>query len=702
MGRISRDAFAVDVETRRRWRHRVVHTLFGDRLGLIIFLASLSFVLFYWRVGVFITDNYAVGNTLANLAEGRLAIERTPYSLTLGAQPGLVEVDGVVYGRNYGHAAIAVPVLLILQGVSVVFDVSVFLAASWSLLVLELARQSGQLLDRQRLVGVLGSAVAGGTFLFNIVFSHSIGAKWLPFVTLQLVTALAAAFVGVTLYRLLARIHGHRVGATIGFAAVCATPLGFWATIPKRHLVTALAAVVVLATFYESRRATEARRALVLRACSYVSVALTTWIHAPEAFLLFVVLVPLDLVTARSNHPKTLLVIGVAFALAFTPFLATNLAISGNPVEPPRLQSPYDSGSDDEVSTPTPTDRSRIAGNQTASETAVTGTAAGARDNRTAEATQANDAVNGTRTSGSTNESRTTTAPTPPPNTAPPDDRSPSPIARVSGAIEDTFEDILQERRKGLGIAGGVSVIFSQPEQVYHTFVRSGRIPASAGVDYAVNQQEAIELTVLESAPIFATFLVLPVLFVSRLRTLFDGNGRHRLASALARPERQTDILAAAITIMYTITYLSLLPIHTQITVRYLIPAFAVMLYGVGRIPSLRRVLETDSPLLATIWAGGTGILTACFLIVNATLALALGEAMQMHAIAGLGCATLLGTWTIAASMMDRGSLRSGTVVLGLVLSVATSFLLLTGLVYFDYGTYAIPLGRVLMSLIPA
>jgi hypothetical protein len=67
-----------------------------------------------------------------------------------------------------------------------------------------------------------------------------------------------------------------------------ATPLGFWASLPKRHSVTALVVVCVCYTLYRSREAESAIIARRFRALTYAWVGPITWVHAPEGFVLLV------------------------------------------------------------------------------------------------------------------------------------------------------------------------------------------------------------------------------------------------------------------------------------------------------------------------------------------------------------------------------------------------------------------------------
>ncbi|MEF8785938.1 MAG: hypothetical protein V5A45_08395, partial [Haloarculaceae archaeon] len=272
---------------------------FGDRLGLTLFLGAVLWCGALWRVGIFIQDTVTVANALANVADGHLAILDSPYALTLGEQPGLVEVDGQAYGRNYGHVLLALPLLWLLEVGSALVAPKLLLAGAWSLGLVAFTGQVGRLTGREQ-IAAIGSVGALLVFVGNVLSVTALPEGVLALVALQLSTIVAAAFIAVVLYRLVGRFHGRRMGVAAGVAVVVATPVGFWATIPKRHVVTAAAAVVALYCFAVSRDRTD-RRGTLSRACSYGVLGLLTTVHPFEAFFLFVVLAPVDLVTAPEN-----------------------------------------------------------------------------------------------------------------------------------------------------------------------------------------------------------------------------------------------------------------------------------------------------------------------------------------------------------------------------------------------------------------
>jgi len=683
--------------------NRVGRAVFGDRVGLVIFLAGLAFVTTYWRVGIFITDTYAIGNTLVNLADGSLAIKRLQDSLTLGSQPGLYFHDGAVYGRNYGHAYVSLPVLWLLDALSGIFDLRLVLAAGVSLLWIALFEQCGRVLGRHRQGVTAGSLIGVAVFLSNAFVAAPLAEKWYPIVALQTTTMIAAALVGVVLYRLLSHLYGRYVGFGIGLATVIATPVGFWASIPKRHVISALAVTVVVAAFYHARAVDSRRSALAARALSYATIALFAWVHAPEALVLLFVLGPLDLVTARSNHPRRLVVVGLVFLVALTPFMLTNHAISGNPMQPPRTFVGYydqvdlvetDSGSTGPIET----------GNETGlgGETADQG---GGTDAESRVVDQTTPQPNTTVAGPPTNTTNTTTAGQ--------DRSSPEPTGTADGegaggdsssfgiigtlisllsAIFDSAIAALQRAKTEFD--KGFAVV-TDPSRLYHLLIRSGR--ASEYVTYSINQQEAIELSVLETLPLLGALLsAIPAGF----KRLSGGLTIRELRDAAARPERQTDVLTLGIVAMFSLIYLPRLPGNTQITVRYLVPIMPLGMYGIARLVTVRSGVRSDwrslvGSYLGTLFVGGVSLFAA-----HNWLALTLGEAMQLHALLGLASAILLAIWSIAA-LFGTFPERYDAIVLTLPAALTTLFLLFTGLFYFQYADHALPLVRALTELIP-
>ena len=512
---------------------RLGRVLFGDRVGFVVFLAAVLWCVALWRIGIFITDTLTVANALANVADGHLAIRQTPYSLTIGSQPGIVQVGDTVFGRNYGHVLLAVPLVWLLEGLSLLFEPRVLLAGGWSLGLIVLAVQLKRLTGNAA-VATVGSGLALVVFLANVAVATPVPEALLALIGLQLSTILVAGLLASTMYRLVTRFHGRRVGVVAGVAVLVATPVGFWASIPKRHLITATVAVVALFCFAVSRDGT-GKRQLRARILSYVVIGLLTTVHPFEAFFLFVVLVPLDLLTAPSNRPRAVLAVAGVFFLSLLPFFVLNTLISGNPVKSPRLLSGY-AGSLD-VPTPTPPDEGGASGSGGGSS-GETGSTGGSGASGSGTGGSATGGASGTGGSGSTSSGI---------------------LAVVASYLAGFVSGMIGFVGEVVGLVSGmvgftVSVaeyavgwvdqslaVLSEPDRLSQTFVRSGQLPSAS---LAANDFEAVELTLLESFPLVAAFVWLPVSVVEHLRTAVADAG-------VTSPAQQTDLLAGGFAVVF-------------------------------------------------------------------------------------------------------------------------------------------------------
>ncbi|MEF8841532.1 MAG: hypothetical protein V5A62_07875 [Haloarculaceae archaeon] len=609
----------------------------ADHTALALFFGSLAFYTLYWRVDVFIVDTFAVANTVAALSRGSLAVDPIVFGPSGEAFPGLHAVDGRLYGRNYGHAAAAVPFLWALRALSAVVDVRVLLSGLWSLVVLGAAVGVGRAVGIERPARLVGSALALLLLGANLTGSEGLPPDSFPLIALGLTTMLSASLLAVVAYRLLRSVHGYRVGAFAGITTAIVGPVGFWAPIPKRHTVTALLALVGFYGFYRSRTALDAGRSRSMRAVPYAAAALTAWVSAPEGLALLAALVPIDLLTARENRPRTLALLGGAFLLALVPFLLTNAAISGSPLLPPRVLPDYvvavDSGS------------SAVG---TGSSTLANGPDPGSGAGDTAD--------------GST---------------------LPGVLAPLLGGVGTALDTFLTQLDRGVRAL--------EPRRLFHVLVRSGRVP---GVDYTRTGGHTVELTLLEAAPVVGGLLGVPAaLRAARLSV------RPAFGSLRRDPARATDLFAAGYVAAFGLLYLPRLPLHSTVTVRYLVPIVPFLVYGVCRLDPVHRVVGQEGERLAALAA----VLTLAG-VVLAAVALAgtgPGTAMQAHAVANLTVAGLFAAWLAAALRTDLDP-RLGAAVLALVLAAAVAFLLLSGVEYFGQDRqFALPVARAIEQLLP-
>ena len=646
----------------RRRRDRFFRAVFADHLGASVFLGALAFTAFYWRIGFFINDNWAIANAMVGVGDGQLAYTRNVYGGDAWDAPGTYVADGELYGRNYGHVLLSLPALWTLEFLSVVADLRIAIAGGWSLLLLALSATVGTVLDRRRPFVAVGSALALVAFSANAAVATPLDERWIPLLALQVTTMLAAAFVAVALYRTFRLFGDRRTGAFVGAVAVFATPVGFWASIPKRHAVTALFAVTALAAFAASRDADDDRLALACRVVPYAAVGLTAWVHAAEGLLLLVALLPADLVTARSNDRRSLAAVAVALGVSLLPFFLTNLAISGDPFRPPRLLRGYN-GETDLLA-----DR-YVDGGDSGID--------GSEPPDTGDGSDGHDADGGDGTDGVGDGFELTPL------------LSPAILIERLLSLSDSLFRRLS--RFEWFLSAGKTVLLEEPERLYHTFVRSGRVP---GVRHGLEDQESVNLTVLESAPVLGALAGLPAVAYRSLS-----------GSSVAHPrdwsaERQTDLFALGYVVLFTLFMMPRLPLYAQVTVRYLVPIVPFLLYGVGRTPAVGRVLRTAPRSFAWTYAGLVLIGGQLAVVALRVLAPSLGEAMQLFAVANLATAAAVVAWLLADAATSRADDRVGAAALAGTVAAGTLFLLLTGLVAFSYGDHALPLARALAEVI--
>jgi len=640
----------------RRLAHagrRLERGVFGDRWGLFVFLLALVVSGLIWRVGIFITDSYTVGNAFVALTEGHLDVRRIVYGESL-ATPGMHVVDGQLYGRNYGQLFLSLPAYWLLSGLSMLVDPRVLLAALWSLSVLGLGSVLGSLVQRGRMFTVAGSLLATGSFLANVAIATDFDTVYLPFAALQLTGIIAGGLVGVVLYRLCRRLQTARVGVAAGILGVLGTPVLLWAPIPKRHVFTTLFPLAAVTTLALSRaggpspKRSDARKRWT-HALAYGFVGATAWIHAAEGLLLFLVLLFTDLLTGETawRPGRTTAAILLVLGLSLVPLAATNAAISGDPFEPPRELPNYHG--QELVNT----DPSADAGGSSGP----------------------GDAPDGDRPAGSTDDG--------PPVS--PDSLFPDVVglvvgagAAVSATLQSAFDSL---ERLGSELFEGMMTAVTEPVRVYQTFLRSGYLAGVAGEDGTA----AISLTVLESMPLLGGLLALPVAATQRFL-----NRTSSFTSWLRRPAGTADIGLAAYAIALTLLYLPRLPLHAQLTVRYLLPVFPIGLYFCLRSPSIRRPIEAHAPSLWWGYTAGLFIGGQILVIAVVSLTSTFGEAVQLHALIALGLAGALAVTAVSSAVFEDSTVdRSLAVILGLTAATTTAFVVLVSIGYTDaIGTY--------------
>ena len=624
----------------------------ADSPAVTLFLAAVVLFGAYWRVDVFIVDTVALANGLANLADGSLRLGTVYFGPADLETPGVYVADGRAYARNYGQLVAALPVLGVLKAVSVVAAPRLVLAAVWSGCLAALGGRLARTLDddRVRLAG-LGVATAG--FLANVAFGTALSPRLLPLVALQTVTLLAAAGLVATTCLLVALLYDRRAGVAAGVGTLLVGPVGFWATIPKRHVLTAFL-VVVTAYLLARSRLTGRRRD---RAAAYLPVGLTAWISAPEGLLLLAALAPVDLATSPDNDPRALAGVAAALAVSLSPVLVTNALVSGNPLVPPRALASL-RGAGELLVEPAVAPSTPAAGPTGGEAPAAAGTGGG--------------------TGGTTGAAGET------------GDGGGGPSAGALGALVGAVLAVAGElvARVVGTFERGLAAL--SPSRLYHVFLRSGRIP---GVDYAETGGETIDLALLEAAPVLAALAAAPALGAAgRLPS-------PRLAAVdWTDPRRATDLFAVVFAVVFTVPHLGRLPLHSTVTVRYLLPVVPLLLYGVVRLAPVRRVVrEAPGTVVRTalLW---TVLLGAAWTAAFGTADVGVGGLMQAHAVVNLAVAAALVAWLV----VRPDSHRAGATVLGLAAAAMGLFLLGTGFEYFADGRqFLLPVARLAERAIP-
>ena len=607
---------------------RLARVVVGDRYGAIVLLAAVATYLLCWRVGILVTDTYTVANTLVAVAEGHLFVDRAVYGPGLRT-PGMGLRDGQFYGRNYGQVMLALPVLAALDAVATVASLRVALAALWGLSIVGLARLVGREVGRPQLGAYAGSGLAIVAFAAALDGATPIEPAERYLVALQLQTMGAAALVGVFVHRLLTRAYGGTVGLAAGLATALATPVGVWAQFPKRHVLVTLCAVATAYLLYRSREAGGVDTRY--RALAYVPVGLAAWVSAAEGAVLLVALLVVDVPTGGRDG-RSIAAAGATAVLAALPMVATNYLVTGNAGEPPRTLSAGGSGSLAE---------------------------------RGSTATRADGGASGDAGGGSTDP------------TAAGDSGGSETLDAFVGGVEFLFELLWR----------GLRTLLREPETLFVTFVRGGYVAGVAERDAS----EAVRLTVLEAMPLAAGLVAVPVV-AARLDL------RERAAAFRRRPWsrpsalRTVDAFAVVYVVALLLVYLPRLPVHASLTVRYLLACYPLAVYGLARLPSVRRVLRERTRLCAATVASALLVGGQLLVLYQWAIDATMGEAVQTHALVGLATAGLLAAWAVADGLGRRRD-RLGAVALGLAAAAGAAFVLLAGLWHFAFvGPRALPL----------
>ena len=629
-------------ESMARLREGAIRVLFGDRYGLTVFLACLCLFGVVWRTGIFITDSYTLANGLYALTNGEVFLTEAAYGPGLET-PGAEQAPGGRIARNYGVIVLSYPFWVGLEGLSAVTSLRVALVGLWSLALLGLVVQAGGLLGSDRFV-VAGSLAVLGLFGLNVALARPLDTADTHLYALQLFHLTVAAFAPVLLYRLLSRIDGRRMGLAGAAFLLLGTPLAVWAPYPKRHAVTVTVVLAVAYALYRSRTAADGALVgspVLFRAVGYAVTGLYAWVHAPEALLLLLVLMVVDVPTAADNSPRTLAVVAGAFLLSLLPFLVTNTVVAGSPLRPPRLLAVQGTGR------------------------AAAASGSGSISSGGSGGASASGGGFGAGIVASLIGQFLTAVV--------------SPVLKLASPVLILGEEIIK----------GIGVVQERPSALYHTLVRSGDAAAALNIE----GKESVNLTVLESAPVLGAMAgVVPVAW-RRLRSA-------SLPSRILSGRRAVDLFAVVFVVALTLQYASRLPIHAQVTVRYLFPVFPLGVYLLCRLPTVRMALQENLRLFGWTLGAATCIGGQLLVVVVFTSVVGIGEAFQLHALLALATAGPLAVWGLAGRG-DGTFGRVGAVLLGLGTAVSTLFVLLLAVEYYSLGNaHLLPVVRTAAELV--
>jgi hypothetical protein len=171
----------------------------------------------------------------------------------------------------------------------------------------------------------------------------------------------------------------------------------------------------------------------------------------------------------------------------------------------------------------------------------------------------------------------------------------------------------------------GAVVSVEQPLRLFRIFVRSGYIESIAAED----GWQAIRLAVVESAPLVGGLVGVPMAAGAWLR----GRSRGDLLRYLRSPVGAVDAVAAGVAVLFVFMYVPKLPLHAQVTVRYLHPIYFLGVYALVRLPVVRSALTSWTA--TAVWSYAASVLVGGQLVVLYLVAIdaGLGEAVQFHAL---------------------------------------------------------------------
>jgi hypothetical protein len=612
--------------SRLRWKERWVTVLrfeFLSRTELLLFFCSLLFAGIYWRFGVLISDTFTVANTLLAVSEGHLFLDTLQYGGDVS--PGMSYSEGKLYGRNYGMAFLATPILWMIEFASGILDLRIMLVGLWCTMFMWAIALIGERLGLKHYLIMGGVIAAIFLFIVNMMYATEIVNKKFPIIALQILSLSCFSITTVLIQRIVRRLHGEFLGTLAGFAAIVAIPLSYWATIPKRHAVVAMFLILGLYLFGRSFDATGVRGPWWYRASAYGSVGFTAWVHPGEALFALAGLGLVDITVRQDAFQfKELILVGLVLIAALSPFFVTNTVASGDPLSPPILNEKFD-GTQNVTVGP-----DRIVNNSTGRK--IT-TSVGASGNRI-------------------------------------DIKNSSPV--LTGSEQPQLEGIgrlVRQTRRAIEALGSPYILF-------WAYIESGYV--TSVVDSDLNQE--LNLAIFESSPLLT--ITLPAILSVLIRYKKNENkiidtDTHIIA---------VNSLSVVWILAFTFLYLPDLPESAQFTVRYLIPITPLFIILLSASDLVQQVTQ-HWRLMCWSVAGGTligGQLALGWMILTAP---GIGEAIQFHGLINHLIGAGLVLWGVGEVLTSRDMTRLGAFLFGLAVSGTIVFVVLSGVGYLNYST---------------
>jgi hypothetical protein len=223
-------------------------------------------------------------------------------------------------------------------------------------------------------------------------------------------------------------------------------------------------------------------------------------------------------------------------------------------------------------------------------------------------------------------------------------------------------------------------------ERLGNTFLRSGyvdRLPR--------DHDAAINLSALESMPLFGAFIALPAMVVRSLR-----DGRDRSAMLAVDPARATDALVVVYLALFVTLYLQRLPLQHMLTVRYVHPIYPLGIYGLVRLCPIRQVIETEWSGLVRTYLVGVALGVPTYIGALALAATGRSESVQLYGLVAFVSGVTVALWALVTAGWQSDRTNSvGAVVLGIAAASMTVYLLVSGLGFFAFtNDFLLPISR--------